>query len=81
MLLVATVAAAMLGLPQPFGIIVAMTIAVVKALLVMLYFMHVRHSSRRTWVFAAAGFFWLAILIGLSLSDFLTRTWLTMPSG
>lgn len=78
-LLIATIGAAMLTLPPPFHIIVAMTIAVAKALLVILYFMHVRDSGRLTWVFAGAGFFWLAILISLSLSDYLTRIWFTVP--
>ncbi|HEY3137015.1 MAG TPA: hypothetical protein VGL29_13375 [Blastocatellia bacterium] len=43
----------------------------------MLYFMHVRWSSRLTWVFVCAGFFWLAIMVALTLSDYLTRGWLT----
>jgi len=59
--------------------IVALTIAVTKATLVVLYFMHVRYSSRLTWVFVAAGVFWLLILIGLTLSDVLTRGWLPIP--
>jgi cytochrome c oxidase subunit 4 len=52
---------------------VAITIAVCKALLVILYFMHVRYSDRLTWVFAGAGFFWLLILIGGTMDDVLTR--------
>lgn len=59
--------------------IVALTIAVSKATLVVLYFMHVRYSSRLTWVFVGAGVFWLVILIGLTLSDTLTRGWLPVP--
>ena len=51
----------------------AITIAVFKALLVILYFMHVRYSDKLTWVFAAAGFFWLLILIGGTMDDVLTR--------
>jgi cytochrome c oxidase subunit IV len=54
--------------------VVAMTIAVGKALLVLLFFMHVRYSERLVWVFVIAGFFWLAILIVLTMSDVLTRT-------
>ena len=53
--------------------VVALTIAVTKALLVLLFFMHVRYSTRMTILTAAAGFFWLVILIGLTLSDYLTR--------
>jgi cytochrome c oxidase subunit IV len=56
-----------------FNPVVALTIACVKAVLVILYFMHVRYSSRLTKVTVAAGFFWLLILISLSLSDYLTR--------
>ena len=55
--------------------VVALTIAVVKGLLVVLYFMHVRYSSRLTMVFVAAGFIWLIIMVGLTLSDYLTRPW------
>jgi cytochrome c oxidase subunit IV len=57
--------------------IVALTIAVIKATLVILYFMHVRYSPRLTWVVVTSGFFWLAIMITLTLSDYLTR----QPSG
>jgi cytochrome c oxidase subunit 4 len=56
--------------------VAAMAIACAKAVLIILYFMHIRYSSRVIWVYAAAGFFWLAILIVLSMSDFLTRGWL-----
>ena len=55
--------------------VIALAIAVLKALLVILYFMHARYSSRLTWVFADAGFFWLMILIGGTMDDFLTRNW------
>ncbi|MEK6405640.1 MAG: cytochrome C oxidase subunit IV family protein [Acidobacteriota bacterium] len=58
--------------------VVALTIAVLKATLVVLYFMHVRYGSRLTWVFACAGFFWLAIMVALTLSDYMTRGWLTI---
>ena len=52
---------------------VAMTIATVKTVLIMLYFMHLRFSSRLTQAFALAGFLWLAILLGLTISDYRTR--------
>jgi cytochrome c oxidase subunit 4 len=52
---------------------VALGIAVTKALFVILYFMHVRYSTRLTWVIVASGFFWLGILIVLGLSDYLSR--------
>jgi cytochrome c oxidase subunit IV len=73
-LLVLTVVVGVLDLGA-LGLILALTIAVVKALLVILYFMHVRYSSRMTWTFAAAGFVWLAILLLLLMTDYLTRGW------
>ena len=55
--------------------VVAMTIAVTKMTLVLLFFMHVRYSSRLVWVIVAAMFFWLIILLSLTLSDYTSRTW------
>ncbi|MEK6299433.1 MAG: cytochrome C oxidase subunit IV family protein [Acidobacteriota bacterium] len=55
--------------------VVALSIAVLKGTLVVLYFMHVRYSSKLTWVFVAAGFFWLAILLAFTFSDYATRGW------
>ncbi len=55
---------------------IAITIAVCKALLVILYFMHMRYSSRLIWLFVAVGVFWLLLLIGLTMSDFISRDWL-----
>jgi cytochrome c oxidase subunit 4 len=54
---------------------VALTIASFKATLVVLYFMHVRYSHHLVWLFAAAGFVFLAILMILTLNDPLTRGW------
>ncbi|HEX8142120.1 MAG TPA: cytochrome C oxidase subunit IV family protein [Pyrinomonadaceae bacterium] len=53
--------------------VVALTIAVVKATLVVLYFMHVRYSSRLIWVIVVAGFFWMGIMFALTFSDYFTR--------
>jgi cytochrome c oxidase subunit 4 len=53
--------------------VVALTIAVFKATLVVLYFMHVRYSSRLTWVIVVSGFFWLGIMFALTMSDYLSR--------
>ena len=58
-----------------FNVAVAMSIAVVKALLVALYFMHLRHSSRLILVFVIASLAWLGHLIVGSLWDYLTRAW------
>ena len=52
---------------------VALLIAIAKALLVILFFMHVKYSPRLIWVFAGAAFVWLGILLVLSMSDYLTR--------
>jgi cytochrome c oxidase subunit 4 len=46
-----------------------------KALLVILFFMHVRWATRLTWVVAASGFVWLLILFGITMTDYLTRGW------
>jgi cytochrome c oxidase subunit IV len=59
-----------------WGTVAALTLAVVKAVLVVLYFMHVRYSSRLVWVFALSGFIWLALLLGGLLSDYMSRGWL-----
>jgi cytochrome c oxidase subunit 4 len=56
-----------------FNAVAALSIAVLKMLLVLLYFMHVRYSSRLTWIFVAAGFIWLLIMVDLTLSDYFTR--------
>ena len=58
------------------GVVVAMSIAIIKAVMVVLYFMHVKVSSRLTKIFVIAGVFWLGILVALTLSDYLTRDWL-----
>jgi cytochrome c oxidase subunit 4 len=58
------------------NVIVALTIATFKATLVVLYFMHARYSPQRTQLVVISGIFWLAILLGLTLSDYLTRSWL-----
>jgi len=60
---------------------IALAIAVTKAVLVILFFMHVRHSSRLTWVVIAGGFLWLFIMIALTMSDYLTRGWSALPGG
>jgi len=57
----------------PMNSVVAIVIAVVKMLLVVLYFMHVRYSSKLTWAVVAGGFFWLLLLLFLTLADYATR--------
>ncbi len=65
----------------PFNTLAALAIAVTKAILVILFFMHVRYSPHLTRIVVVAGFFWLAILITLTLGDFRTRKWTPSPSG
>jgi cytochrome c oxidase subunit 4 len=60
---------------------VAISIAIVKATLVILFFMHVKYSSRLTKVILLTGFFFLGILFVLTLSDYLSRGWMTAPPG
>ena len=55
--------------------VVMLALAITKATLVVLFFMHVRWGTRLTWVIAASGFFWLLILFGLTMQDYLTRGW------
>jgi cytochrome c oxidase subunit IV len=61
--------------------VVALTIAVIKMLLVVLFFMHVKYAHGLTKIVIIAGFFWLGIMITLSLSDELTRGWEINPAG
>ncbi|HYO90516.1 MAG TPA: cytochrome C oxidase subunit IV family protein [Pyrinomonadaceae bacterium] len=56
------------------NVVIALAVAVTKAVLVVLYFMHVRYSTRLTKIVVISGFFWLAILIVLTLSDYFTRS-------
>src|SRR5437868_14056474 len=63
------------------NIIAALVIAVFKATLVILFFMHVKYSTRLTWVVVIGSVFWLGILLTLTLSDYLTRRWLTYGGG
>ena len=80
LLLAATVSIAYIHLGE-LNIVAALTIAFIKAILIILYFMHVRYSSRMLWIFVGAGFFWLAILFALSFADYLTRGWFPTPIG
>jgi cytochrome c oxidase subunit IV len=58
---------------------IALAVALVKASLVVIYFMGVRYNTPLTKVVVVGGFFWLFILFGLTLNDYLTRSWLGVP--
>jgi cytochrome c oxidase subunit 4 len=64
----------------PLNSLVALTIAVTKAVLVILFFMHVKYSTRMTKVVVVAGFFWLGIMLTITMSDYLFRA-LGTPIG
>ena len=70
-----TVWAGLQDFPGPMNVVIALTIAVIKATLVVLYFMHVRYSSRLIWVIFASALFWMGILFALTFSDYWTRDW------
>ena len=65
----------------PLSTVVALTIAVTKATLVVLYFMHVKYSTRLIPVVAAGGAFFLLILFAITMSDYLSRGWLGAGSS
>jgi len=69
-----TVAAAYVDL-GPINVVVAVVIACFKALIVVLYFMHVKFSTRLVKLTVIAGLYWMGILLALTLSDYLTRGW------
>ena len=71
-LMLLTILASYLDL-GPFNLAVAMVIAVIKATLVVMYFMHVKYSGRLIWIYAGGAFLWLGILLVLTYSDYLTR--------
>jgi cytochrome c oxidase subunit 4 len=56
--------------------VVAMLIAGVKATLVILFFMHVKYSTRLTKLFVVIGFVWLGLMISIMMTDYITRDWL-----
>jgi cytochrome c oxidase subunit 4 len=60
--------------------VIALVIATIKMLLVMMIFMHVKYSSRLTKLSILAAFFWLALLLTFTMSDYFTRHWTPTPS-
>jgi cytochrome c oxidase subunit 4 len=76
-----TTGVAFIDLGAELNTIIALTIAVVKALLVILFFMHVKYSPGLTKMVIVAGFFFLALLIAFTLADELTRGWSPQVHG
>jgi cytochrome c oxidase subunit 4 len=72
-----TTTVAFIDLGGIFNVSVAIIIAITKAVLVMLYFMHLRYSSHLTVLFAGAGILWLGIMIALTASDYISRGWVS----
>ena len=67
---------------QDFGWLntpVALAVAFLKATLVVVYFMGLRYNTPLTKTVAVGGFFWLIILFGITMTDYLTRTWIGVP--
>jgi cytochrome c oxidase subunit 4 len=60
---------------------IALAIAITKATLVILFFMHLKYSSRLTKLVCGSAFFFLIVLFGLTLTDYLSRGWHTAPGG
>src|SRR6187399_1120618 len=71
-----TIAVAFVDLGR-LNAVVAMAIAVLKATLVVLFFMHVKYSTKLTWAVVIGSVFWLGILLALTMGDYLTRPWRT----
>lgn len=65
----------------PFNTVAALVIALSKMLLVVMFFMHMRQSSGLVRVVFLAGFFWLALLIAFTMTDYRTRSWTPSPDS
>ena len=80
LMLLTVIAAFIPGLGN-FGIVIALGIATLKAILVILYFMHVKYASPLVKVVVISGFVWFFIAVGLTFTDYLTRPWLPQSAG
>jgi cytochrome c oxidase subunit 4 len=58
-----------------FNTVVALSIAVTKAMLVLLFFMHVKYADHLTWLIVAAGFVMLGLLLFITMTDYASRGW------
>jgi cytochrome c oxidase subunit 4 len=70
-----TVLAAKVDLPGVLNPVVALAIACTKAVVVILFFMHVKYQSKLIKMTVAAGFFTFLVLIMMTLSDYMSRAW------
>lgn len=61
------------------NIFVALSIAIFKASLVLLFFMHVKYGSRLTKMTVMAGIYWLTLLLFVAMVDLWTRGWMGVP--
>ena len=73
-----TTAVGMMDLGR-LNVVVALVIAVIKAMLVVLFFMHIYWSTKLTRVVVVSGIAWLGLLLWLTLTDVLSRGWLGFP--
>lgn len=73
LLLILTVGLSFIDFGRDINNTIAIAIGAMKALLILLFFMHVRWQPWLTWFFAGAGFLWLGIMFALTTSDYLTR--------
>jgi cytochrome c oxidase subunit 4 len=62
-----------------WNIFVALAIAIVKATCVILFFMHVKYSTKLTKFIVLCGFFWLSLLLFITMADLWTRSWMGVP--
>jgi cytochrome c oxidase subunit IV len=63
-----------------FNATAAVSIAIMKALIIILYFMHARYSPKLVWIFVGAGFLWLGFLFLFTIEDYATRAYLPSPT-
>lgn len=77
-LLILTVYVAFLPLGA-FNLPVAMLIAVVKGIIIVMYFMEVKYGSKLLWIFVSSSFLFLVIFLVLTMNDYATRGWMTLP--
>lgn len=75
-LLILTLGAALVPLPGALNLIVAMTIAVAKAALIILFFMHFKDSDTLTWIVGGGTLVWFGIMIVLTMTDYMSRDWI-----